>query len=583
MSSNSRKQDVYDIYEALVKALKKINKINSYSKEFSEIRENYEKVNSVEELLVKYQFIERIGLKVTLRLEKSNEKSIAFRKEGNEYFSLEKQNYFKALELYNKSICFAQPNSENISIGYANRSAVLFEWKRYKECLYNIELARKYNYPERLIHKLNKREANCRALLNNQVSNTKPYDFKLSFEKHPQVPFIADCLDLQYTKEAGRYIISKKDLSPGDLVSIEKAFCSVLLPPMRYIRCANCKEENYFTLIPCVECTSAMFCSEKCQIEANKEFHQFECPIIDMLNNIFNKIHWTALRVTLTALTLFENIDECISFCRNPQNLSQCSFTLDYSNFDRKEYYKAIHGLVTNQCKRTLDDLFQRSVIAAVLKNFLLNHSPLKDYLGGNEGENVFVELLFRHLQTSPSNMHSVDLIEQKNETNDDQCFASAAYGFGSLLNHSCAPNTVRIYKGTTTYLFILRPIKANETLYDNYGYHYATKRRELRQKKLETQYRFKCSCEACKYDYPLFEKLPVPTEVPDEVEYDDITSLMSYDFQYALSNYKRYYEFLNRFSKYYPCAQISAAEESLKMALNILVDAVPLKAKRNC
>jgi len=73
-------------------------------------------------------------------------------------------------------------------------------------------------------------------------------------------------------------------------------------------------------------------------------------------------------------------------------------------------------------------------------------------------------------LQTSPSNMHGIDLVEQVNETKDDQSHSSGAYAFLSLLNHSCAPNTLRIYDGTKAYLFVLRPIKAGEALYDNYG-----------------------------------------------------------------------------------------------------------------
>lgn len=58
--------------------------------------------------------------------------------------------------------------------------------------------------------------------------------------------------------------------------------------------------------------------------------------------------------------------------------------------------------------------------------------------------------------------------------------------------------------------------------------------------------------------------------------------SLIAYDFDFALKNYRKYCEFLTKHGEAYPCDQISSAEESLKMALHILVDAVPLKAKMN-
>jgi len=173
-------------------------------------------------------------------------------------------NPFQALELYNKSICYAEPNSEHLSIGYANRSAVLFEWKRYRECLANIELARKANYPTRLSHKLDKRERDCQQLLDQQPPDVVPYEFKLSFDSHAQVPYIADCLELRESADEGRFVVSNRDLVVGDLVAVEQPFCSTLLPPMRYIRCGTCKRENYLTLIPCDSCCSVRISMDFC-------------------------------------------------------------------------------------------------------------------------------------------------------------------------------------------------------------------------------------------------------------------------------------------------------------------------------
>lgn len=323
-----------------------------------------------------------------------------------------------------------------------------------------------------------------------------------------------------------------------------------------------------------------MYCSEKCLNEAYNTFHMYECPIIDFLFELFNKIHLIALRVVLTTINLFDNIDYCIEFCQSEKNLNQNSFTLDYTNFTKKEHYRAIHGLVTNQDKRIIADLFQRAVIAATLKKYLVEYTKLKDILNTENYSNFFIDLLFQHLQTSSSNMHSVDLIDSK-LIKDEQCFASAAYAFGSLLNHSCAPNIVRIYKNTKLLIFILRPIKANDILYDNYGYHYATHPKRIRQQNLELQYRFQCKCEACENNYPLYNELPQPKECPECIENDDFENLMKFNRKYAIENLQRYCEFLKNYSqKYFPCIQIGAVEESLKMALNILVDAIPLKLK---
>ncbi|XP_037825003.1 SET and MYND domain-containing protein 4 [Lucilia sericata] len=574
--------DVYDVSDDLIKKLNDWKLIGIISGKFNELKENHSKVNFVEHALIDFKYIEKILLNVKLREEKCNKRSSEYRMLGNEQFSLKNKKYFQALELYNKSICFSEPGSENLSIGYANRSAVLFEWKRYRECLLNIELARKANYPSRLMHKLDKREKDCHKLLASQPPDIQPYEFQMEFEAHPQVPHIAECLELRETAEEGRFICAKRDLVVGDLVATDEPFCSTLLPPMRFIRCATCKEEKYLTLIPCESCCSVMFCSEECRETAVNTFHKYECPVIDLLHTMFNKIHGIALRVCLSALELFPTIEELMAFCDEPDNQNRSAFDLDYTNFTPREHYRAIHGLVTNQHLRSVSDLFQRSVVCAVLKHFMINYTPLKDFLGGEEGQNFFTELLFRHLQTSPSNMHGIDLVEQINETKDDTTHSSGAFAFLSLLNHSCAPNTVRIYKGCKAYLFVLRPIPAGGMLHDNYGQHYAISPKAKRIDILSMQYRFTCKCEACEQDYPTIDKLMPKLFVPYVNDEHHISSLIAYDFDFALKNYRKYCEFLTKYGEAYPCDQISSAEESLKMALHILVDAVPLKAKMN-
>uniref|UniRef100_A0A1I8N6E5 Protein-lysine N-methyltransferase SMYD4 n=1 Tax=Musca domestica TaxID=7370 RepID=A0A1I8N6E5_MUSDO len=576
------KMDVYDVSDDLVKKLNDWKLIGIISGKFNELKENHSKVNFVLHALKDFKYIEKIRLNVKLREEKSNKRSSEYRMLGNEQFSLKNKKYFQALELYNKSICYSEPGSENIAIGYANRSAVLFEWKRYKECLENIELARKANYPARLMHKLDKREKDCRKLLETQPPDVQPYDFQMEFERHPQVPNIASCLELRESADQGRYVCTNRELAVGDLIATEEPFCSTLLPPMRYIRCATCKVENYLTLIPCENCCSVMFCSEECREKAVNTFHKYECPVIDFLQTMFNKIHGIALRVCLSALELFPTIEELMAFCEDPDNQNRSAFDLDYNNFTAKEHYRAIHGLVTNQHLRSVSDLFQRSVVCAVLKHFMINFSPLKEYLGGEEGENFFTELLFRHLQTSPSNMHGIDLVEQVNETKDDTTHSSGAFAFLSLLNHSCAPNIVRIYKGCKAYVFVFRPIEAGGVLYDNYGAHFAILPKSKRIETLSIQYRFTCKCEACENDYPTFVKLQRKMFVPYVIDETHTANLIAYDFNFALKNYRKYCEFLTKHGDNYPCHQISSAEEYLKMALHILVDAVPLKAKMN-
>lgn len=237
----------------------------------------------------------------------------------------------------------------------------------------------------------------------------------------------------------------------------------------RYHRCNHCLAENDLNLIPCSLCTNAMFCSQTCLNQAHDEHHRFECPISDYLQTLFNKIHMSALRVTLKALQSFESIDEMIRFCSEHESSNVTTFSLDHTcDLSSLERYKPVHCLATNQEKRKPSDLFQRATIAAVLKNQLLKHTKLKDILPTDDSQSAFVEILSRHLQTAPTNFHTLDLAETPAMSGIE--YANGAYPFCSLLNHSCAPNICRMSIGRKMMVFALRVIKQGEQLFDNYG-----------------------------------------------------------------------------------------------------------------
>ncbi|KAF7995909.1 hypothetical protein HCN44_007016 [Aphidius gifuensis] len=93
--------------------------------------------------------------------------SILWKKVGNkEFTAAKKENYLrKSIEAYTKSIAFAPVGSSELSLAYANRSAVLFKARLYKDCLLDIERSLKAGYPDKLKTKLFLRQSLCfRAL-----------------------------------------------------------------------------------------------------------------------------------------------------------------------------------------------------------------------------------------------------------------------------------------------------------------------------------------------------------------------------------------------------------------------------------
>lgn len=476
---------IYDlIADKLFQNLQNENKVADLSNEFNQLDSDAAKVEFADRVWRN----SKIEVDVPMRLSKSLEQSLEFRKEGNQYFSLKNRDYVRALELYNKSICFAEVDSEDMGIGYANRSAIYFDWKKYKLCLENIKLAKEHGYPERLMDKLTKRAAECEKLLKENKkkkhqANDDDYDDdddevrlapKLSYPAHSKVPFIADCLEMRESEELGRYIVANRDLSVGKVVAIEDSFCSWTLPSVRYTRCANCLEECDYNLIPCEHCTSTMFCGQDCASEAFKNFHQFECPVIDFMFKMLNIIQLSAVRVSICALTSFDSVDALQEFTNDPSSAKVNAFTLDYrDDMPKSELYKPIHTLETNQSKRTTADLFQRAVITAVIYRSLIQCSPLSELLQHENHKKLLMELIFRHLQTASTNFHRLETLANARDPNDsdDVSYGSGAFGFCSLINHACSPNIVRLPIGTQIAVFVLRPIKAGEELLDNYGY----------------------------------------------------------------------------------------------------------------
>ncbi|XP_038119661.1 SET and MYND domain-containing protein 4-like [Culex quinquefasciatus] len=58
--------------------------------------------------------------------------------------------------------CFAEKETNRLATGYGNRSVVYFEQGEYAFALYNIDLAKKHDYPEKLMPKLRVMELNCK-------------------------------------------------------------------------------------------------------------------------------------------------------------------------------------------------------------------------------------------------------------------------------------------------------------------------------------------------------------------------------------------------------------------------------------
>ncbi|CAO1430277.1 unnamed protein product [Diamesa serratosioi] len=569
----------YDYTDELKSLLIKENLVVDLSMKFKEILDNAKRVKFCENLLQQYNLIPDYEKYI---VDKSKGYADEYRNEGNLYYGVKK--YVAALLCYNKSLSFSLPGSESLGMAYANRSATYFEMEMYENCLNNIRLARNNGYPSKNLWKLSIREEKCMSMMS--ISNVpskymssavgKEF-FKLSYPANKTMPFVVDCLELQQDDVFGRFITTKIPLHAGDIIAIEEPFSKVLLAKSCYKYCANCFDDNFQDLIPCLECTGAMYCSEKCLEEGFKKFHQYECPIVDSINKLFTKVMTAAERTFFEALDICNgSIDELEEAIERNKGSSTTVFDYDFGNPDdpmkRMNLLMAIDALNTNEEERSHADFFQRAGVVAIMFNLFKTQSPVKDLLVTEKNMDFFRRFLFKQSQISASNYHGIfgGVSSRSEGAEENEQSGCGSFPFSSLINHSCAPNLVRLSHKTVIYVVVNRSVKAGGQLFDNYGFHHCLESLSERQFPLKDQYNFKCSCEACTLNYPLFHDLKKTSYQFQRFMSDDVEMLQKLTVERAKSKYKPYCELIDELEDQYPCFEISALQECVLRCLDI-------------
>lgn len=461
-------------------------------------------VAAIKKLYQWLQDYEQISDEVTQHA-KNNKKSKELRLEGNKRFDSQSDLSY-CLELYNQSICWAeQDKGEELAIGFANRSAVYFEWKKYDICLENIDLAVKAGYPERLMEKLDQRKADCIKLMKEGNAKKdedskidprilymdklciKPKDRRrfqskfycfdvdhnrckpeLSLKSNPNIPFIANCLEMKTSPRKGRYIVTNEILKPGQIISIEDHYMNSLTKEHRYRKCGNCFAENFMNLIPCKSCTCTMFCSQKCLIESEKGFHQYECPIAEYIWTQCEEFALT-LRLVVKAFTIFGTVQELTDFRQKNKEANKTVFSFDHKNdLSDEERYSQVDNLVTNEDKRSHIDMWSRGCKVAILYHYLIKKTKFGEMLKTQQDHDTLISVMLQHTEITSVNGFNcyehddVDL-DAFTEFKEIDIFARGVYPFSSLFNHSCAPNVSTIAFGTKIVTYVTRVIKKND------------------------------------------------------------------------------------------------------------------------
>lgn len=467
------------IYEGVISKLTAQSKIEVISNKLLSSTSNSERVLLVYSILGDLNSFPQLT-----KVDKSESVSIYYRNQGNKCFQSSED--FKAWQYYNLSLLHSPLNSTAYYLAVSNRSAVYYSMKKYKACLNDIDTVISMNVPQELSNRLKKRKTLCeQALLKENEKNEAHPDLNnvlsLKCSKDSRYLSASSKLEVTFSKEMGRQVIAKEDINVGEVLVDEEPYFVLLLKSQYLLACSYCLSRN-LNLLPCDSCCYALYCSNECKENALKNYHAIECPLMATLFDMdFTKIELLALRTVLKARNDHSDWKSLMETIKDVEANMDNKFRGHIKQngkwiFDSK-HYATIHSLESNVKKRSVSDIFQKAVTAAVFLKFLIDHSTFLHVTDDNLGEevkNCVAEMLLLHLMTSPTNMHGISSnIESSNGTFvEEENLASAPYGFHSLLNHSCAPNAVRFHKLGTgrMLLFALRPIKKGMQIFDNYG-----------------------------------------------------------------------------------------------------------------
>ncbi|XP_030763066.1 SET and MYND domain-containing protein 4-like [Sitophilus oryzae] len=476
------------------------------------------------------------------KVKKDNSMSTFYRQEGNKCYA--RKDLLKSLEFYTKSLCCATPNGREYGLALANRSAVSFEMKEFENCIRDIDLCFKTNYPRDLKPKIYLRKAECyfeigqkddldkcinealEFLSTQNISEKDKHISKLEQMKISKVKmkhsdfnrdnsnefpefnagenecfaYASSKVKMSYDKSKGRHVLAKTNIRKGDVLFIEKAF--IFAPVFKEnkefysFKCYNCLKD-IISSIPCQSCTLCVYCNEQCRISSWDECHKWECE--GMQANIWYDlgIGFPAFKAVLKGVKSgFKNV--------------KGGYEEDIKRFGSKEdNYPYFNRLVSNiyKSKNAAPYIVMAAIVVTYLKKytdffswFLKQKNCPKDdsnnlirYIGG---------LITKHIAQLSCNS---SIIEHWTYSSTDLLFpdilitiACGMFPSVSIMNHSCRPNVTNFFICDTIVVKALEDIQENEEIFNCYGIDYRGMNKDQRQIACRSLYHFECKCVIC-------------------------------------------------------------------------------------
>lgn len=286
-----------------------------------------------------------------------------------------------------------------------------------------------------------------------------------------------------------------------------------------------------------------------------------------------------AVRKVLCAFTMFDEPLELQKLIDSINVETETGFDLDYAQLTEQQHFRAIYALSTNETDRPFADLLDLTKLCANAWHLLSNYTNLLLMLKTKEMEEFFLNTLFRLVQISSVNSHVLGSPSVRPIN-----FGAGSFALCSLLNHSCAPNVVRVVNEITMIVIVKRAIKAGEQIFDNYGPIYEENDISSRQSQLKVHYNFDCQCEACVNKYPLLEGMvelqparAACLKLFQQVD-EDIEGIKTWNQATLKQKFEEYGKYLKDNCKKFPSFEFHLAERLFLRLTTFMMNVVPLE-----
>jgi len=269
---------------------------------------------------------------------KCGQKSKELRDAGNKLYSGMKNE--EALKMYTRAVQFA-PHEEiykgrELSLGLANRSAVLFKLKEFKLALRDIEVSIEAGYPKDLIFNLHERRFKCfkeLKQLNNAFRSAKDFIDSLNFSnlenekrekfkkeyqvivkqlkskygENPNIstvyeenelpkvsspnkhfPAFSSCVDIRYEEKRGRFGVAARNIKLGEILCVESPSIFYICPDPEPTNC-HLSTRSSKAPLPSPYSTDINFDSKKCFDQAQATFLEVESKVSHIFSHFCMK------------------------------------------------------------------------------------------------------------------------------------------------------------------------------------------------------------------------------------------------------------------------------------------------------